>query len=84
MTEYPQAYEPEADVPLDPNVTQGVTDPNLLEVISAGEAMKRTLRDRLPGGPTTELAVRYVDLAVQAAHGTAQAGGTETPGARAE
>lgn len=73
MPENPVPYEPEADVPVTP--IEGVTDQRVLDIAAAGAEFQALIRDRLPGCPNVELAARYVDLAVQAAH----AAGQESP-----
>lgn len=69
----PAVHTPEADVPLTP--IEGVTDERVLSIADAGAKFQQLIRDTLAPGPHVELAARYVDLAVQAAHGAAQ----ETP-----
>lgn len=70
MPEDPIPYEPEADVPLTP--IEGVSDQRVLDIATEAAALQALIRDRLPGSPNVELAVRYVDLAVQAAYGASQ------------
>lgn len=67
----PSVYEPEADVPFTP--IEGVTDQRVLDVAREGFNLQLLIRRLLPdSNPNVELACRYVDLAVQAAHTAAQ------------
>jgi hypothetical protein len=70
MPELPVPYTPEADVEITP--VQGVTDERVLAVAEAGAKFQQLIRDLIPANPNVELAARYVDLAVQAAHTAAQ------------
>jgi hypothetical protein len=85
MPENPIPHEPEADVPLAP--IEGVTDPRVLEIARVGFNFQLAIRNQLPECPDVELAARYVDLAVQAAHRAAQENppaASGEPGARSQ
>lgn len=66
----PTVHTPEADVPLTP--IEGVTDQRVLDIARDGFNLQLLVRRLLPESPDVELACRYVDLAVQAAHKAAQ------------
>lgn len=65
MTDYPVPYSAESDVPLVP--VDNETDPRMLNIAEQAATLSELIRSDIPEGPHVELAVRYVDLAVQAA-----------------
>ena len=78
MAEKPMPYQVEADTPVVP--IEGVTDQRVIDTAQGGAGLKFVIRDRFSDGPNVELACRYVDLAVQAAHAAAQDSPPEPPG----
>lgn len=78
MSEGPAVYTPEADVPLAP--IEGETDERVLTVAAQAAQLQEVIRQVIPYGPQMELALRYADLAVQAAAQAAQDSPPVAPG----
>jgi len=72
MSDGPVAYTAEADVPLTP--IEGESDQRVLDVQVKVTELQEFIRQTIPYGPSMELALRYVDLAVQAARQATQDG----------
>lgn len=70
MSELPMPYDPALDEPLQ-SVTN-VSDDRVQMLAAAGAGFQQLIRDTLSASPYVEQAVRYVDLAVQAAYTAAQ------------
>lgn len=70
MPELPVPYDLALDEPVLP--IAGVSDDRVQTIAAAGAEFQQLIRSTLPADPNVEAAVRYVDLAVQAAHTAAQ------------
>lgn len=73
MSSGPTAWEPDADVQLDP-VDTSTTDEAVQGVAVKAAELQELVRSTIPTGPHHELALRYADLLVQAAQRAAQDG----------
>lgn len=76
MTENPSLSTPEADVPL--GDLGPILDERLRAVAEDAQRLTSSLLAHTPDNPARQLALRYVDLAVQAARDSLQ-GGQEGP-----
>lgn len=70
MRDLPMPYEPSLDEPL--QSVADASDERVQTLAVAGAEFQQLIRDTLPANPYVEQAVRYVDLAVQAASTAAQ------------
>lgn len=70
MSELPMPYDSALDEPLQP--VANVNDDRVQMLAAAGAEFQQLIRDTFPANPYVEQAVRYVDLAVQAAYTAAQ------------
>lgn len=84
MADEPIPYHPEADIPLNTEPIQGVSDQRVQAVAERGAGFQQFIREMLPAGPFVEQAIRFVDLAVQAAYQAGQENPPEATGAPAE
>lgn len=70
MTKPPTAYEADAATPITQPVDPAeIGDDRVRAVAVSGVTVKQTLSELFVNDPASQLAARYIDLAVQAAYG---------------
>lgn len=69
MSENPVAYSEEGSVPLEADIATSpevISDPKMRTVAEVGDRVKEAIISHLCDCPNRQLALRYIDLAVQA------------------